>query len=131
MAIFDAEGMAKSLQEQLALKADTTPARELVEDFFKLSVAKLLETFILQYDVEQIDAEFGETMVAELISCFRRADLGDGQMSVEQYEKLYQKTMMEISQGASSENGVKMRTRDMDGYVQSDGGLYVHPSALR
>lgn len=125
MAIFDVQGMTKSLSSQFNLRKDNQSARDFVEDMFKLSVAKLLECYITEYDVGSIESEFSDGMINELISCFRSATLEDGQMSEEDYKALYWTTMKEIVQGHDSGENSRTTESDVSGYVRSDGGLYV------
>ena len=124
MSIFNAKEFAKALESQLVNRAIGTKPSDIVEDSFKAAVAKLLECYLEQYERQSIEMGFLENMMAELINCFREADLGNAQLSVEQYDALYMQTIQEIGNGANSEADV-INTTTSNGYRMSKGGLYV------
>ena len=129
MSLFNMEEFKKNLESEMQnLKQGTSP-KELAEDFFKASVAKLLECYIEQNERDTIESDFVEVLLADLINCFRNADLGNAQRSVEDYEALYRKAMQEIFANAHSKGNITTET-DSQGYVRNDGGLYV-PGYLR
>ena len=124
MAIFNTVEFAKDIEKELDNRRPGVSRSEMVEDFFKASVAKALECYIEQQERNTIEADFTDIVLAELISCFRSADLQDGQKSVAQYEALYKKAIQEIAANAHSEGNVTTES-DSQGYVQSDGGIYI------
>ena len=131
MAVFDkAQFKAQIDAQMLVLKPDCNP-REYIEDLFKASIAEALIAFIVDQQKMTIDEAFFNAAVDELISCFRDCDFGPNQLSVEAYEGLSQKVMQEIAANAMSQQGVDVQSTDSQGYVRSDGGLYVPPHSLR
>jgi len=113
---------------------------ELLEDVFKISVARLLEHSMNHGSGEKRDRlEIDALMTAkqELIREFRSASLGVYQRSVEQYEKLFMKSMEEIFNDASlsheGQDEVKFAGQNLeinkDAYV-NEGGLFV-PSHMK
>lgn len=125
MAIFNPDIFITALETQLKNVRIGISPKELVEDFFKASLAKLLECYLMDQGRETVAADYVDIMVKETISCFRNADLGTGQHSEAEYEALTQKTMQEIAAGAHSEKGVITTETDSKGHVMSDGGIYV------
>lgn len=124
MSIFNPEIFIKALEDQLKNVCIGITPKELVEDFFKASLAKLLEVYLMDQGRDTVAADYVDTMVRETISCFRNAELGTGQHSEAEYEALTQKTMQEIAAGAHSGGAITTET-ESQGMVRSDGGLYV------
>lgn len=129
MALFDTETFGKALVSQLEQAKPNVDKNELLEDFFKLSVAQLLAAYIEQYDVQAIDAKFHEMMLSELVTCFRQAPLGEYQRSVDWYEKMFNQTMQEIVANATSGKGMTQTSTNSTGYGMSGGGIWVPPNA--
>lgn len=124
MSLFNPEIFIKALEAQLANVRIGISPKELVEDFFKASLAKLLECYLMDQGRESVAVDYVDIMVRETISCFRNAELGSGQHSEEEYEMLAQKTMQEIAANAHSGGAITTET-ESQGMVRGDGGLYV------
>jgi len=131
MSLFDSAGYSRDIEKQLAAAKPGIPKKELVEDFFKASVAKLFEVYLLEYSRTTVELDFHNMARNELIVAFKSASLEEGQMTEDQYCTLYNRTLMEIGNCAHSEVGVESFGSDGTGYVRSDGGLYVPQSSRR
>jgi hypothetical protein len=84
--------------------------KELLVDIFKMYVAKLFEL-----KLKDSRLEFGVLVQikSNLINEFRKASLAEIQMSVEQYEKLFDDTVKEIfNDAAIAHKGVDIMSQD-------------------
>lgn len=105
--------------------------KDLLVDIFKMYVAKLFE---IKLKNSRIEADALVQMKRNLINEFRQASLAELQMSVEQYEILFDKTVQEIlNDAALAHQGHDIvsvdPTRELmintTGMVQTPSGLLV------
>lgn len=88
--------------ENSVLRADTKLKRdELLVDIFKTYVAKMMERNVRD-NKHRLEEGFINAMRGYLISEFRKAKLGEYQMSEGQYSKLFDEAVKEIFNFASS-----------------------------
>jgi hypothetical protein len=87
----------KDLETSIANSDPKLNKKELLEDIFKIYVAKLFEIAIQKSKTpNRLPLEALVEIKRNLISEFRKASLEMIQMSVEQYEVLFEKTVQEI-----------------------------------
>ena len=117
----DKEYNFQSELEKSILNADIKLNRsELLIDIFKAYIAKLMEKMLIH---GRIPFEAVVQIKRNLINEFRSALLAEYQMSVEQYEKLFDETVKEILNYASNLH------KGHDTAVQSDQELIINPEA--
>jgi len=134
----NAEDFESDLEKLIVGNVDPKISRdELLEDVFKLYVAKLFELVMVK-SAKKDRLEFDGVVSAKrnLINAFRSAKLAEYQKSVEWYEALFEKTVKEILEGASHRHG-GVDTAVIGGSMEinkeayiRDGGLFV-PEHLR
>ena len=94
----DVYDFQKDLEKSIFGADEKLNKKELLVDIFKMYVAKLFE-------MKLKDSRLSEGILiavkANLISEFRKAALAEYQMSIEQYEELFDKTVQEILQSAA------------------------------
>lgn len=78
--------------------------KDILEDCFKFYVAEMLKENI-QKNGSRIQAGFIEQLCAHAVTEFRKADLGQYQMSQQQYATLFGKTIQEILNDAGHAHG--------------------------
>lgn len=100
--------MQKTFQEQLRdtilNKCDPKLSkREMLEDIFKTYVAKMMEQNVMA-NKNRLESKFLVMLKGHLITEFRRAELGEFQISEEMYSNLFDKTVQEIFNDAALAN---------------------------
>ena len=105
---------------------------EVLEMAFKCYVAKMLEYVMTKRDDMRIEMKAMTEIRNNLISEFRSAELGEWQKSVEQYENLFDETIVEIfNQASHNHEGTDLIERAPEQleinareYI-NNGGLYI------
>ena len=98
----DEYNFQKELESSIANADPKLDKKELLEDIFKIYVAKLFEIAIQKSKTkDRLPLEALIEIKRNLISEFRQASLEMIQMSVEQYEVLFEKTVKEIVDSAA------------------------------
>lgn len=99
--MIDDAGFAKDLEKTINNADEKVDKRELLEDIFKSYVAKLFEV-----NIQERRLPYGVLIEVKrlLIAAFRSASLSEYQRSVKQYEELFDKTVQEIIDYASTRN---------------------------
>ena len=93
----DEYNFQKELQSSIENADPKLDRKELLEDIFKIYVAKLFEICIQKSNTpDRIPYEALVEVKRNIIDEFRNASLGMLQKSVEQYEVLFEKTVQEI-----------------------------------
>ena len=111
--------------------------KELLEDIFKIYVAKVFELVLSKSKTkDRLPSDAVVEAKKNLISEFRKASLENWQMSVEQYEDLFEKTVQEIINDignahkgddiiATQSNLEINKSAYQDLYQKTPSGLYV------
>jgi len=102
--------------------------KDLLRQIFKMYVAKLFE-----FKLKNARLEFNALVEIKknLISSFRGAALAENQMSVEQYEELFDKTVEEIfNDAALAHQGEDIMQIDPGKQLIKNAGFVEHPSGL-
>lgn len=135
----DTYNFQKDLEDSINNADQSLDRKELLVDIFKIYTAKLFEMVL------QRSATAGRMEVAglvavkqEIISEFRKASLPNIQMSVEQYEALFEKTVEEIMNDAAvahkGEDSARIQSNleiNMDAYrAHHASGWKATPSGL-
>jgi len=125
----------KDLENSILNADPKIDRKELLIDIFKSYVAKMFEFTLTK---KGLPYEALVEVKNNLISEFRRAELSERQMSVEQYEALFDSTVQEILAFAASQHqgrdSVSMGNQSLqinpEAYI-NEGGLYVPPHLAR
>lgn len=133
----DTYDFQKELRKSIFNADEKLDKKELLVDIFKTYVAKLFE-ITLQKSASKNQLELSALIEVKknLISEFRQADLSEYQLSVNQYEDLFDKTVKEIVNFASlrhkGEDSINInKTLSVDksafwaGHTINDSGLIV------
>jgi len=122
----------KDLRDSV-LKADPTKLnkKELLTDIFKSYVAKLFEIVLSGKKGNRLEFDAMTQVKANLISEFRKTELGEHQQSIKWYEELFDTAMQEIlNDAAQNHKGIDQisveQTMEInpEAYV-NEGGLFV------
>ena len=104
---------------------------ELLEDVFKAYVAKLFEWNLSRKKQNRLEVDALVEIKRNLISEFRKAELGEYQKSTEWYENLFESTVQEIFNDAAKVHqgidnvSIEQTLRiDPRAYI-NEGGLFV------
>lgn len=127
----------KDLENSITNADPKLNKKELLEDIFKIYVAKLFEMVINKSKVkDRLPFDALVEVKRNLISEFRKAQLDVYQKSVAQYEELFEKTVEEIVNDAGlAHGGADRATVDQtlhinprsyaDTHTISDGGIII------
>jgi len=104
---------------------------ELLEDIFKIYVAKLFEFTLGRKSKDRLEVDAMVEVKKNLINEFRNTELGEYQKSVEWYEDMFDETVQEIlndaalaHKGSNIVNVQKTLQINKDAYI-NEGGLFV------
>ena len=115
------------------LKADPVKfdKKELLTDIFKSYVAKLFEIVLSGKKGNRLEFDAMIQVKANLISEFRKTELGEYQQSVKWYEDLFDTAMQEIlNDAAQNHQGINQVSIEQnleinpDAYI-NEGGLFI------
>jgi len=105
--------------------------KELLKMTFKYWVAKLFEHIQVKHGADRLESDYVVEVKKNLITEFRNTDLGEYQMSEEQYDDLFEQTVQEILQEAAlhhqGEDLASIESTlsiNKEKYIQ-EGGLFV------
>ena len=122
----------KELKKRIFGSDEKLDRTELLEDFFKIYVAKMFEYTLGRKAEDRLEEDALVIIKRNLINEFRQTELSEYQKSVEWYEDLFDATVQEILSGAAEnhqgEDSAKLANQRLevnaDAYV-NEGGLYV------
>lgn len=126
------EEVQKELKEKIfGCDSDKFDRHELLEDIFKMYVAKLFELNLGRKGANRIELGVMVEVKRRLIDTFVGAELGEYQKSIKWYEDTFDETVQEIlNDAAKAHQGSNVVSVDQtleinkDAYVK-EGGLFV------
>ncbi len=127
------EDFPKDLENTILNADPKLNKHELLEDIFKIYVAKLFELILKKSNTgNRIPFDSIVEMKRNLINGFRQASLAEYQVSYDQYDELFESTVKEIfEEAAKNHKGVDLMSRapqnleiNPETYI-NEGGLYI------
>ena len=103
---------------------------ELLEDIYKIYVAKLFEFTLGRKGKDRLETDAMIEVKRNLISEFRKTELGEYQKSVEWYEDMFDEAVQEILNDAALAHKTGSQSVTIDQTLQINPEAYVNEGGL-